>query len=99
MSNWESSQQNSRFATQESVDALNGRLQNLEAMIAQLLGRWNNNNWQQEHDEAQPDQNFRLHRNWLFQNEDSNEDDEEPIPPENNQWPWQNDYHMKIEIP
>jgi len=96
MSDRESSQSYLRFATQESVDDLSDRLQNLEAMITQLLGRRNNINRQQGRDD---DQNFRQHRNRFVDNEDSNEDEEEPIISENNQRPRQNDYRMKIEIP
>ncbi|PON42167.1 hypothetical protein PanWU01x14_284070 [Parasponia andersonii] len=39
------------------------------------------------------------HRNQLFQDEDSSEDDEGPAMPQNNQGSQQNDYCMKIEIP
>lgn len=110
MSDEESNQAMGTFATRESVVALETRLQNLEVMLTNLTqyfrGGQNNNFQQQRRVEvgAEPRQpnipqgNFRLHRIQLF-NEDSSEDDEGPVPPENNQGPRQIDYRMKIEIP
>ncbi|PON32078.1 hypothetical protein PanWU01x14_364530 [Parasponia andersonii] len=106
MSNGESSQQNpavEEFTTKESVGALDRRLQNVETMLTNLtqhfLGGRNNNYEQRRHDEVDPLGNFKRHRNQLFQDEDSIEDDEGPAMPKNNQGSQQNDYRMKIEIP
>ncbi|PON79374.1 hypothetical protein PanWU01x14_011090 [Parasponia andersonii] len=94
MSDGESSQQNlavEEFAKKESVGTLDRRLQNLKIMLTNLtqhfLGGRNNNYEQRRRDEVDPLGNFRQHRNQLFQDEDSSEDDEGPTMPENNQGP------------
>ena len=90
------------FATRESVVALETRLHNLKVMLTNLAQHFivgvvgvQNNNFQQQRQVkvgAEPRQpnipqgNFRLHQNQLF-NEDSSEDDEGPVPSENNQGP------------
>ncbi|PON35433.1 hypothetical protein PanWU01x14_336270 [Parasponia andersonii] len=102
----ESSQQNltvKEFATKESVNALDRRLQSLDTILINLtqhlLGRRNNNYERQRRDEVDPLGNFRRHRNQLFQDEDSSENDEGLATAQNIQRPRQNDYRMKIKIP
>ncbi|PON57849.1 hypothetical protein PanWU01x14_170620, partial [Parasponia andersonii] len=102
----EFSQQNptvEEFSTKELVNALDRRLQNLDTILTNLtqyfLERRNNNYERQRRNEVNPLRNFRPHRIQLFQDEDSNEDDERPTTPKNNQRPRQNDYRVKIKIP
>ena len=113
MSDEKSNQAMGTFATRASVVALELRLQNLKVMFTNLtqhfLGGQNNNFQQQRLVEVRaenniprqpnmPQGNFKLHRNQLF-NEDYSEDDEGPVAPENKQGPRHIDYRMKIEIP